>query len=1160
MLLLVLLICFICLKLSAVALAQGITIAVRNAPIATVFSLIEKQTDYIFWYDKDQVRFARPVTLNLKNSALPRVLEACFKGQPFTYLIGEKSITVKAKQQGILKQSPKMSKDTLIRGKVQDEQGNPLSGVSVKVKGTATSAMTNTKGNFSILLRTDHFSDWVLVFSFIGYKTEEVKLTGKNEILVALKEGKRELQEVNVTVNTGYQTLPKERATGSFSYVDNKLFNRSVGTNIINRLDGVTSGLTFNKLSNKTGGLSSNGGDPGISIRGRSTLFANTEPLIVLDNFPYEGDLANINPNDIESVTVLKDAAAASIWGVRAGNGVIVLTSKKGKANQVPKVSFNTNITVTGKPDLYSVPQMTSKEYIELEKYWFYKGKYNPYLNIPIPVFTSYPISPVIEILGKERKGSLSHTEAEAQLDYYRSIDSRDDYTKYFLRNAVNQQYALNITGGLGHHQYYLSGGYDRNLDNIVSNSYNRINLTANNSFIFLKDRLKLDANIFFTKSKTRSNPDTYNIDAPYLQVVGSEGNAISVTRDYRPAAKDNLVNQGLLDWNYYPYNERLNNNNESDLTDYRLSLQLNYKILPKYVNVNVSYLYQQGNSAQNVIRRLDSYSTRNLINQVTQISSTGELIHPIPLGAIADFSDSNYQSNSGRASINYNQIFGTKHEINAIAGAEIKDYTSFNKFSRLYGYYEATATAVTVDYFRDFPIIISNGNFRIPNPDSQGGISDRFLSYFTNASYTYDKKYTLSASARKDESNLFGVDANKKGVPLYSLGLSWVISQEDFFKTSLLAYLRFRFTDGYNGNLSKALSSYTTSKVLANVNPDFYVPQQVIVNPPNPALRWERVHVMNAGIDFSSKNDIISGSIDFYMKKGEDLIGDSPIAPQSGLISFRGNTASILTKGLDFTLNSTNLKENFGWTSNFLFNYVKDKVTEYKMQAGANSNYVGQNYSNPFVGKPYSSLFAYQWAGLDGNGNPQGYLNGNLSKDYSAMLNSTDPGNLKYIGTGLPTFFGSLRNNFQYKGFELSFNLTFKFGYSFRRGSFTSSSGFRSADYANRWQKSGDEKKTDVPSLSYPADAQRDAFYLGSETLIERGDHLRLQDIRLSYTISNNHHTLPFQTLRLYGYASGLGLIWKANSKDLDPDYTGNGFYRPVDPRAFAIGLTANF
>src|SRR5690606_9805413 len=260
--------------------------------------------------------------------------------------------------------------------------GAAIEGVTVTNIRTRKHAVTDEIGDYRIPARPDD----ILVYSFVGYITAEEEINGRQEITVALDDADNILEEVEV-VSTGYQTIPKERATGSFVFVDSALLNRAVSTDIISRLKGVVPSLLFDERA---------GGEPKLSIRGRSTIYANADPLIVVDNFPYEGDIRNINPNDVESVSILRDAAAASIWGVRAGNGVIVITTKKGKAGQPLQVSVNGNVTVGEKPDPYYLPRISSADQVDVEEFLYQHGYYKSNLSNT----TTYPvIPPAVEIL-----------------------------------------------------------------------------------------------------------------------------------------------------------------------------------------------------------------------------------------------------------------------------------------------------------------------------------------------------------------------------------------------------------------------------------------------------------------------------------------------------------------------------------------------------------------------------------------------------------------------------------------------------------------------------------------------------------------------------------------------------------------------------------------
>ncbi|MGN7706827.1 SusC/RagA family TonB-linked outer membrane protein [Chryseobacterium sp. 22543] len=1137
-----------------------VSLSFINVELREIFQSMQKQTGLTFFYSNNLLNVDEKRTIKVNNVSIEQALSLLLDSKKYSWRLDESGKFIKISSRGnpissrpVVTEHKDTLDPTILRGRITDSKGEPLPGATVKLKGSNMGTTSDASGNFTL---SNLPPQSIIQVSFTGYYNKEIPTNGNSQIQVTLATDPNELKEVEI-VSTGYQKIPKERATGSFTYIDNKLLNRSVSTDVLSRLDGVTSGTIFNKQAGRIGGDPNNGGDPSISIRGRSTLFANTQPLIILDNFPYEGDPANINPNDIESISILKDAAAASIWGVRAGNGVIVLTSKKGKLSQKPTLELNSNITITDKPNIYAVPQIDSKDYINLEKYYFNNGRYDVFLTY-LPYFVQ---SPIVDILDKQKRGLITPKDAEDQLSALSQVDNRNAYSKYFFQRGLNQQHSLSITGGSLNDRYYISGGFDRNIASQIPNDYNRFTINARNTHTLFNDRLAITTDIFFIKSKTETSPNSYLPAFPYEKIIDQNGKALPVIRDWRQASKDNFANSGILDWNYYPLNERLDRGNKTNLTDYRIDLGINYKIYHDVLSLGLNYLYQQGTIVQDITTDKNSYATRSLINLYSRIDSNGQVIRPIPLGNMYNRTSTDYKSNTGRIQLNYHQQVSRMSEITAIGGFELREYNSFAITNNLYGYNTDNATNIPVDYFTDFPTLIGGGIQKIPNIYGQTGITDRFISYFLNAAYTYNEKYTLSVSGRRDESNLFGVDANQKGVPLYSFGASWNVSKESFYKNILpvLPYLRLRITDGYNGNLSKNLSAYTTAQT-ARIN-RFDAPQQAIINPPNPHLTWEKIHNINAALDFGFKNNTVSGSIDYYVKTGTNLIGNSPMSPQTGIGLFTGNTAQIRTKGIDLVLNSINIQGSFQWTTNLLFNYVKDKILDYKLQTGVNSYYAEQNYSNPIVGKPYSALFAFKWAGLDSAGNPQGFLNGKVSEDYGGILNSTNLNELIYKGTTSPKLFGSIRNNFAYRGIELSINISYKIGYYFRRGSFNSSSlAYQQADYTKRWQQPGDEKITSVPALQYPADSRRDQFYDDSEILVEKGDHIRLQDIQLAYTFPRSNHKLPFTNLRIYGYANNIGILWRANKLGLDPDYTGKGGYAIPNPRSYSLGIKADF
>lgn len=1036
-----------------------------------------------------------------------------------------------------------------IKGKILDERGMPIPGATITVKGGQTHAIANSNGQFTLHRL---FAPSVILITCIGYKNQEITVTKNSDLgNIILTPDHHQLTEVEV-VSTGFQHLPRERATGSFTQINNSLLNRGQSTDILSRLNGVTSGLSFTAAGNKQFGQSN------IEIRGRATLFSNPDPLIIIDNFPYDGDLNNINPNDVESITILKDAAAASAWGSRSGNGVIVITTKKGALNAAPTVSITSSFNIGSKPDLYQLPQLSSSEYLEVEQFLFRKGAYNATINNGYAA-----LSPAVEIFLAARNKTISKADSIAQIEALKGYDAREQLLKYYYRPSLNQQYQASIAGGSATQKYFVSAGYDKNTNHIKNNSYNRITLNASNTYYFLKNRLELFSNIIYTGSLSKSAPDIV-MSYPYDQLADADGTPLIKAKTLRPSYASTAGNGKLLNWIYKPLEEldKGYSTTSSNLTDYRINLSLSYNIL-KGLKAALLYSYERGISETNTLNELESFYTRDLINTYTQINSiTQDLDYAIPYGGILNTSMNNIKSHNGRMQVNYDKQWN-KHNVNAITGVEIKDLNNFNSRGTLYGYYPETASNqnAAVNYTKENPKFYNPSNSSRISPNSdQLGSTNRFFSYYFNGAYTYDDKYIASISLRKDESNLFGVTSNLKGVPLWSAGLAWRINKESFYHLTWLPELKLRATYGYTGNVNNTISAYLTA-IGGDVFSQYKAYSSRIVNPPNPTLRWERNRNINIGIDFGTKSGRINGNIDYWQKRGIDLIGKSPIAPQTGIILFTGNTATTVTKGMDFVLNTINTIGAIKWSTTLLYNYNNSLVTDYKVTNGSNHDIVSAGYNNPLIGFPYYSIFSYRYGGLDINGNPQGYLNSNISRDYTGIKTSVNRDELVFSGSATPTSSGSLRNTFIYKSFDFSFNILYKFGYYFRRTSLDNNiyriggNNYQLSDYKDRWQKPGDELSTNVPSLIYPLNESRNDLYLYSDVLVEKGDHVRLQDIRIGFTVSKRA-SLGFNRLNLFTNVNNIGILWRANKHQIDPDSPNS----ITISKTIAFGLKADF
>lgn len=973
-----------------------------------------------------------------------------------------------------------------------------------------------------------------------------------------------ELDEVKI-VNTGYQRIPVMRATGSFTLVDSAQYNRRVSSDAFSRLEGITSGLLFNKntLATSLGGLD-------LSIRGRSTIFANDQPLIILDNFPFNGDFGSLNPNDIAGITVLKDAASAAIWGVRAGNGVIVIDTKRGKTGQELKVSLNTNLTVSKKPDLFYNPNyLSSTDYIYLEQFLFENGRYNQALNDKVNYLV---VSPVVQLLAKQRAGLLTPAQTEAQLDVWRGRDVRNEELRYFYRSPVSQQYALSLNGGTAHSAHYFSTGFDRELHALKYNDDNRITVNSQNTFNPLKN-LEIEAGIYYVRTQSKIDSTlAEGIGAglyPYYQFKDEDGNTTELERDVSSVYKANVLSMGLLDWSYRPLEELGRSPKMGVMDNLRFNLGLKYVVFP---GLSASLKYQDHIIDVRTVRYTDAnaYDTRNLINRYAIVDDSKLTAFAIPLGGQFRRRTNKTMSENFRGQLDYKFEKGG-HAVSAITGYELSELKGNLTDSYSFGHANKNSISTIVDTVTKFNLNPTGSN-TIPAGSLLYGKLERIVSAYTNIGYTYKSRYTVSGSARLDGSNYFGVKANHKKVPLWSAGMLWHLDKEKFFELDWLPSLKLRASYGYNGNLDRRITGITTFKYFGPTSFSD-LPFADLVNIGNPELRWERVGIANFGFEFGLKDQIVSGKMEYYIKNGKDILGDKQFSSTTGIRVLRGNYAKMSGRGYDVVINSKNLRGGFNWNTSFLLSKVSDKVTDYGVVEKDYSQYLGYSSITPLLGKPANGLYSYQWAGLDpGTGDPMGYLNGKASKDYEAILKSITVSDLKYEGPTRPTIFGNLFNTFSFKNFSLAFNITYKLGYFFRKPSvdynllysFTNLNNVINKDFSSRWQREGDEDITNIPSMpAYGQGTFRNSLYTNSSATVAKGDHIRLQDISFSYDFnSNSWKSFPVRRLQVYTYTSNLGILWKANKFGLDPDLIpapGDLLSSPM-PFSVSFGVKAIF
>jgi TonB-linked SusC/RagA family outer membrane protein len=1040
----------------------------------------------------------------------------------------------------------------IINGKIITyESKQVLSGATIKSIPGNTKSMSKQDGTFSIAVDA---RDSIIEVSCIGYLRTKVRVSSSMlPLLISLRAEENNLQEV--TISSGYQQLPKERATGSFASISNKRFNEQVSTDILSRLPAIANGLIADRSTGNAGG--------GLMIRGLSTISGPKAPLIILDNFPYEGNINNINPNDVASITLLKDAAASSIWGARAGNGVIVITTRKGAFNKPLNIGLNINTTLKTKPDLSYLRQMASSDFIDVEE-MLYKNKF---YNSRINSSNKPPLSPVVELLIKYQ-GDISNPDYQKNTALLRTFDVRKEYYKYMYEVGLDQQYALNLDGGSQKHNWIASAGYDRN-SSILNEKYQRMNLRFGNTYQPMQN-LNITTELYYTlNSNTSGRPAYGNIKLatydlyPYAKFADESGNPLTIAQK-RQAYIESLSGGKLLDWNYYPLLDYKHTENTTNINDILVNSGLNYTFF-KGFSTDLKYQYERQQSTENNHRGQDSYFSRNLVNTYTQINpSTGEVVYKVPKGGILDLGSRLLQAHNLRGQLNFNHLW-KKHEVNIIGGTEFRSSRSTGNNYRMYGYNADILTTGQVDYTNRHPDYISKELSYIPGNQNLENTLSRFASAYANGSYTYNDKYIVSASTRRDASNLFGLNTNDKWTLLWSVGGSWDVSKEHFYKSNAIPYLRMRATYGFSGNINPAMTAVSTirySEPRAD-NPGIRYAQ--FMNYSNPDLRWETAKIFNLGVDFRSASDRLSGSIQYYRKNGDHLFGSEQVDPTYGVgILVKKNAAKMKGSGIDIELNSINIKQKeFSWTTDVNFSYNKDEVVDYYLSTQQANSFVNTGNISGVKGKPVYGVFSYKWAGLDPQtGDPRGYYDDKITNDYAKLRYSASINDLEYIGPVLPAFFGSLGNTFSYNGLSLNLRFSYKLGHYFRRNSidyfslFNAGSGHE--DYALRWQRPGDEQFTNIPSMVYPLNNNRESFYSGSSVLVEKADHVRLEYIMLSYSLTEGSaHKLGMKNLNIFLNAGNLGVIWRANKLGLDPEYQNGNTLLP--PKSFSIGIRAN-
>lgn len=1046
-----------------------------------------------------------------------------------------------------------------LTGKVSDETGGGLPGVTIKSDGSNRATMTDREGKFAFFVPKAATS---ISFSYLGYQTAVRSVVGqpKSLIISLSPTAGSQLNDVNI-VSNGYQVLPKERSTGAAVEITAADLEKIKTPNLVQRLENQVAGLKVNLNSDNmfTYGntqVAINGGtrtlgttDYSMSIRGVSTVRGESFPLVVIDGAISELDLSALNPNDVESITFLKDAAAASIWGVRAANGVIVVTTKKGSQNQAPKISFSASATVSNKPDLGYLNLMNASQAIAYEQDLVAKNlittpnALNPF---------GQPVADVTDLTFKLRAGTITQAAYNEAIAKYSSINSLDQISQYLLRPSNNQQYDFSVSGGGKSSDYFYSASYSKENPQTVGVDGQRLTFTLNNNFKLFKVAT-LSTNVKGSFFKFNNNGQPLNVllspssttFMPYNQLVDDQGNRVNYSRQYYSGWVNSLQSRGYLNWNYNSLNEMDNADNRQEDNNYTVNLNLNVPIF-KGLSANAFYGNERSFSNSRSYYNEQTYLYRNLVNGYTPLPASGALaINSIglsPGSGILTAVNTTSNNYTLRGQLNYDNIFNSIHQLTMIAGSEIRQTKIGQGTNTMYGYNTGTGLARPVDFFTPYSSI-QGFSFPLNGSPVQQDKTRRYLSYYSNAAYTFKGKYTLSGSVRYDDYNNFGVDRKFRATPLWSTGLKWDVAKESFLRnTKWINNLSIRATYGVNGNISTNIYPFTYIALAAS-DLTTGLPYASISSPANPELRWEKTAVANLGVDFDLLNNRLSGAVDIYTKRGKDLFYEFPINGTYGITSLFRNATSLSGNGVDLNLRGVILRnDDFEMNTGINFAYNNNKITDVRF-ALTSSFYANPAYGNLLNDYPNDKVFVYKNAGLDATGLTQVFDEKGAKVAASRNLTSIDA--LSYAGRRNAPYFGNFNTNFRYKKLTLMAVASYQFGNVFLRPTISSYPTARigvrydlNEDITRRWIKAGDEAITNVPGAGGTFAAVSLLRYQQSDINVLKGDYVRLRELSLTYQLPVAQITKLVRAANLAFAVRNLGLIWTANKEGFDPDF----------------------
>lgn len=1157
----------IVLQVSASTFAQKVTLKEKNVPLSQVFNKISSQTGFDFLYTTSLLKGAKPVTIDVQNTELSVVLKEIFADQPLDFSIEDKSVVVTPRSPAKI-QKPRALIDAT--GTVIDSaSGKPLSGATVLIKGTLQAVRTAPNG-FFILGGIDENA--IVIISFVGYKYQELSVA-KNMGTIALAPVTSALKEVAITVNTGYQRIKPEQSTGAVAQIGTKAYESSISTNFLEGLTNRLPGLLINNdvpFTSTTPGARGSTSRSLFNVRGISTMSANQSPLIVIDGYPTELTLDRLDPNEIKSVTVLKDAAAATVYGVRASNGVIIVERKQAAIGR-PRFSFRATTGITPKENYNRYRYADDASAISAD---YLKVRYASSVNattwslLPqIGSFLSGAQSPVFELLAQSAANVITPSQFAASYAALQGYDNKNEYSKAFLRPTIAQTYTLDASGGNENALYYISANYNGNRLTQLNNSDNKWSLSGRTT-IKLASRLSLELTTDYLEIRNNRAPvpaltDFFSFEH-LLDVNGnpnfvSSGNAI-----INPYNNNSLLGKGLPDLLYYPLVDVNQISDKTKTVNNVITANFNYT-LGKGFGLLFGGIYESSRTdIRHYANEMSLEARADYAGYVTE-NEDGTFTYGLPKGGYLRQTAQDTYTYTGRAQLNYNKKINTDHSFNAILGGEIRDVVNKSNTASYFGYSDETLLQQPVDY-ASITNGSSNGNllFSFPFQNQYSNLfdqlytEDRYLSAFSNVVYSYKDTYSLSGSGRIDQSNLFGTNPKYKYKPLWSVGARWNIHKEIFMQQiNWVNQLTLRASYGFNGNVAKLALPQVIGNYVQNLDTSPASTALEVQSYANSSLRWEQTKNMNLGLDYRILENI-TGTVDYYRKNSTDLLGNALIDPTIGYSPSIINKASINNRGIEFSLHADWIaRKNFNWNTGLILARNTSKVINVNQSSTA-YNPQTLNALGYVKGYPVGALFAYHTAGLSSNGFPQ-VSNGkgtiyevDNSSDYSLngikqnnVLNNDTSGVVRYLGSSIPTINAGLSNRVDIGRFYVFALINYYGGFKVRVPALDPSSRKPLTGSGNYWKTPGDENHTDIPSLAALTNGRPVNVYNFSDKNVVNGDYITLGDLTLSYSFDDkefvkklgfSHFEVKLQGSNLwtkgfnkYNYSMGAGAFEKA-------------------------------